>query len=221
MTSVAYDEELINAGTHAIGAACAIAAAVILIVVAARHGTVWEICGCSVYAATLIAAYLASTLSHAFRNPQRRLIFRVADQAIIFLFIAGTFTPLATAYLRHGAWWVLTGSIWVLALIGFFRKAIFAHRVTLGAVTVGLYVLVGWLPILATGQAIHAMPAGLLWWILAGGLCYSAGIIFFHFDDRVRYFHAAWHLMVIAGTTCHYVGILTYCAAAYPMPSPG
>lgn len=214
MTTMVHDEELINAATHGLGLGCAVAASVVLLWIASHHGSAWQIAGCSIYAATLIAAYAASTLSHAFRRPGPRHAFRVADQAIIFLFIAGSFTPLAFTYLRHGAWWLLTGAIWLVALFGFFRKAVFAHRVQMGAVSVGLYLLLGWLPVLATKPMIETVPTPFLLLILAGGLCYSAGIIFFHFDARVRYFHAAWHLMVIAGTTCHFIGILTYCTRA-------
>jgi hemolysin III len=206
-----HDEELVNAATHGVGLGCSLVAGVVLICTAARHGSAWHIWGCSIYAATLIAAYAASTLSHAFRRPGLRHAFRIADQAIIFLFIAGSFTPVALAYLNHGAWWILIGLVWGIALAGFLQKAVFAHRVQLGAVSASLYVLLGWLPVMATRPMISVVPLPLLLWILAGGICYSAGIIFFHYDNRVRYFHAAWHMMVIAGTTCHYIGNLIYC----------
>jgi len=205
------DEEAINAATHGFGLACAIAAGVILIYIAARHGTAAQICGSCIYAATMISAYAASTLSHLFHVPTLRHAFRIADQAIIFLFIAGTFTPIAFSYLTHGAWWILTGLVWLVALIGFFRKVAFAHRVKLGAVSIGLYILLGWLPGIALPVMIGTVPGPLLVWVVAGGLCYLGGILFFQFDDRVPYFHAAWHMMVIAGTTCHYIGILMYC----------
>ena len=208
------DEELVNAATHGIGLAIALAGAVVLIWTAARHGSVWQIVGCSIYAATLICAYAASTLSHSFRSPRLRHAFRIADQAVIFLFIAGSYTPLALAYLHHGAWWILTGLVWLVAVIGFLQKAVFAHRVHLGAVSASLYVILGWLPITAIVPMFYVVPVPLLTWIIIGGACYSAGILFFHFDNKVRYFHAAWHLMVIAGTTCHYIGNLIYCTGS-------
>jgi len=209
-----HDEELVNAATHGIGLALAIAAGIVLICTAARHGSAWQVVGCSIYAVTLIAAYAASTLSHSFRRPRLRSAFRIADQATIFLFIAGSYTPMALAYLHHGGWWVLTSLVWLVAMIGFFQKAVFAHRVHLGAVSASLYVVLGWLPITAIGPMFSVVPAHLLFWIVIGGVCYSAGILFFHFDNRVRYFHAAWHLMVIAGTTCHYIGALVYCTGS-------
>lgn len=211
MSTTVHDEELVNAATHGLGLAGAIGAAAVLLYTAARYGTAWNVWGCAVYAATLIAAYAASTLSHIFRRPKVRHAFRIADQAAIFLFIAGSYTPLALTYLRHGPWWILTALIWLVALIGFLQKAVLAHRVHLGAVSVGLYILLGWLPVLATKPLIETVPVPFLILILGGGLCYTAGILFFHFDNRIRYFHAAWHLMVIAGTACHFIGILTYC----------
>jgi hemolysin III len=215
MTTAIRDEEKMNAATHGLGLGLATAGAIALIYVAVRHGDACQIAGCVAYSLTLVAAYAASTLSHVFRRPALRHAFRIADQAVIFLFIAGSYTPIAMSYLRGGPWWFLTGAVWGIALLGFLQKAVFAHRVTIGAVSVVLYVLLGWLPVLAARPLIAAAPRPLLIWILAGGLCYTAGILFFHYDHRVRYFHAAWHLMVIAGTACQYVGILMYCAGLF------
>jgi hemolysin III len=216
LTITARNEEPMNAATHGLGLACAVAAGVILICTAAKHGSIPQIVGTSIYATTLIAAYAASTLSHVFQQPSLRHAFRIADQGIIFLFIAGSFTPIAFSYLLHGAWWVLTGLVWIVALVGFVQKVALAHRVKLGAVSITLYILLGWLPVLAAPGMIGTVPMPLLLWILAGGLCYSGGILFFHFDNRIPYFHAAWHMMVIAGTTCHYIGILLYCTGVKP-----
>jgi hemolysin III len=201
LTITARDEEAINAATHGFGLACAVAAGVTLICVAVRHGTAIQIVGSSIYAATLLAAYAASTLSHLFHQPALRHAFRIADQGIIFLFIAGSFTPIAFSYLLHGAWWVLIGLVWVVALLGFLQKVAFAHRVKLGAVSITLYIILGWIPALAVPLMIGTVPTPLLLWILAGGLCYSGGILFFHFDNRI---------------TCHYIGILLYCTGVRP-----
>jgi len=204
-------EEKVNAATHAAGLALGVAGAAVVICVAARRGGTWQICGCAIYAATLISVYFASTLSHALRAPGPRHAFRVADQALIFLFIAGSYTPVALAWLRGGPWWVLHGLVWGVAVAGFASKAVFAHRVQLGAVSTALHLVLGWMPIVAVGPLLAALPHGLLAWIVAGGLCYTAGTVFFRYDDRVRYFHAAWHLLVMAGSACHYLGILVYC----------
>jgi hemolysin III len=203
-----HDEEYVNAATHGLGLACSIAAAALLLSVAGEHAGVWETVGCAIYAATLVGAYAASTLSHVFRDPQLRHRFRISDQAVIFLLIAGTYTPFALTYLRGGAWWMSTALIGTLALIGFFSKAVFAHRVRLGAVSVLGYLVLGWLTLPAI---LIASPVRLMVWLIAGGLLYMGGTVFFYFDDRVRYFHATWHAMVVAGSACHFLGILFYC----------
>ena len=130
---------------------------------------------------------------------------------MIFLLIAGTYTPVALTYLRGGGWWVLHAAIWGNALFGFISKAAFAHRVQLTQVSITLYVVLGWLPVLFTPLLIGVVPGRLLLWFLCGGLAYMAGTVFFIFDHRIRYFHAAWHLMVVVGSVCHFVGILLYC----------
>lgn len=204
-------EEWLNATTHALGLACSIAGAVIVLVVAARRGSPWEVWGCAVYAATLLATYAASTLSHLLRAPRLRIAFRAADQALIFLFIAGSYTPIALAWLRAPPWWVLHAMVWGGALFGFLSKAVFGHRVVLGTVSTVLYMVVGWLPMTAFWPMLHAVPRGMMEWLVAGGVCYTAGLGFFCYDDRIRYFHAVWHMLVVAGSTCHYLGILHYC----------
>jgi hemolysin III len=204
-------EERANAATHALGLLGSLAGAAIVLYAAAQRGGAWQICGCAVYAFTLIAVYAASTLSHAVRRPGLRHALRIADQAMIFLFIAGTYTPIALTWLRAQPWWVLHLLVWATAISGFLSKTLFAHRVRLGTVSVIMYVLLGWLPTISFLPMFHAIPGGLTRWVVAGGSCYMAGILFFQFDHRVRYFHASWHLLVMAGSACHYLGILLYC----------
>jgi hemolysin III len=208
-------EEFFNALTHAAGCVLAVVAALVLLAQVLRHGDRWQTAAAGVYCATLVAAYAASTLSHVFQAPRARTVFRIADQALIFLFIAGTWTPIAFAWLRHGhAWWAFHAGLWAVALAGFLSKALFAHRVTLGTVSTVLYLVLGWSPVLVSVPLVHALPMPLCLWLLAGGVCYTLGLLFFHFDDRVPYFHATWHLLVVAGSACHNFGILIYCTAA-------
>jgi hemolysin III len=212
VTTVARDEEGVNAATHAAGLLCGLAGAVVIVWYAAVRGGPWQWLGCGVYAATLVAAYAASTLSHVFRRPRARYAFRVADQAIIFLFIAGSYTPMALTYLREGPWWwALHALVWGVALAGFTSKAVFSHRVHAARVSAALYLAIGWMPVLAARPILAAVPIGLLAWIAAGGLFYTVGTIFFRYDQRVPYFHAVWHLCVIAGSACHFLGNLFYC----------
>lgn len=207
----AVHEERMNAATHGFGFACGVVAAAFLLTTAVRRGGPWHVTGCAIYAATLVAAYAASTLSHLFTDLTLRRAFRIADQAIIFLFIAGTYTPVSFAWLRSPGWWTVFAIQWAVALIGFTSKALFAHRVHVGAVSVALYVLLGCMPMFAFGPMYNAIPHPLMGWLWAGGLCYLGGIVFFTYDHRVPYFHSAWHVLVLAGSACHYLGILFYC----------
>ena len=208
-----HDEENWNAATHGLGLLASVIGAVIVMRAAVQHGGAWQVVGCAIYGVTMIGTYAASTLSHLFRRPVVRDFFRMADQSLIFLFIAGSFTPVALTWLREGAWWWLTGGIWCVAIAGFCSKAVFSHNVRIGNVTTWLYVLVGWLPVLAIWPLYKVLPGGMFVAMLAGGACYTLGLIFFHYDHRVRFCHTAWHLAVVAGSVCHYLGILIYCTS--------
>ena len=209
-------EEFVNAATHALGLGLGIGGAVLLLWRVSHFGGPWQVWGCTAFAVTLVALYAASTLSHMFRNPRVRESWRTADQAMIFLFIAGSFTPVALTWLRSPSWWWLFHSaVWGVALAGFISKAVFAHRVAAGTVSAVMYVLLGWSPLLVARFVVATCPLGLCLWLLAGGACYTAGIfVFFRYDNRVRYFHAAWHLLVVAGSACHYLAVLYYCTSA-------
>ena len=130
------------------------------------------------------------------------------DQGCIYLLIAGTFTPLALEYLRGGWWWLLMAAMWGIALVGFSSKVLWAHRVE--AVSTAAYVCMGWLPAVALKPMIAIVPAGCLWMMLAGGLCYTVGTLFLTFDRKALFLHAVWHVFVIAGSAVHYFTILHY-----------
>jgi hemolysin III len=174
----------------------------------AADGDAWRIVGCGVYLASLVTVYAMSTLSHTVRSPSWKLLFRRLDQGFIYLLIAATYTPFSLAYLRGGVWWALLAAMWGVALVGFVAKVFFAHRVE--AVSVASYIVLGWMPIVAAQTMIRVMPIGALWWGLAGGVCYTVGTLFLVNDERVRHFHAVWHLCVIAGSACHFLGILIF-----------
>jgi hemolysin III len=206
-----HEEENWNAATHGLGWVASVIGAIIVMSAVLDHGDAWQVAGCAIYCVTMVGTYAASTLSHVYRRPRVRDFFRMADQALIFLFIAGSFTPMALTWLSNGAWWWLTGSIWCVALVGFISKAVFSHNVHLGNVTTWLYVVVGWLPAVAIWPLYKVLPTGMFVSLVAGGACYTLGLIFYHYDHRVRFCHTAWHLAVVAGSVCHYLGILFYC----------
>jgi hemolysin III len=200
-------EEIANSVSHGIGLLLAIAATPILIIAATRYGTPRNTIGVSVFAATTMLLYLASTLYHAVTHGGAKRIFRMLDHGAIFLLIAGTYTPFTLGIMR-GAWgWTLFGLVWGLAAIGVTMKAVFGHRY--GWVSIVLYLTMGWLVLIAAPWVWQRVPLAGLIWILAGGLAYTGGVGFFA-AHRVRYAHFAWHLFVIAGTVCHFFAVLWY-----------
>jgi hemolysin III len=203
-------EEVANAVTHGVGLVLSVVAAVVLLPLAWRDGSGWTFVGCGIYSASLIVVYAASMLSHALRRPKPKRFFIILDPAVIYLLIAGTYTPFGLMYLSHDWWWLLSAAIWAVAITGFFHKLLWPSD--LGITSVLLYVLLGWLPVVALGQIFRSAPVASMWWLIAGGLFYTIGTAFLLLDERIRYFHAVWHLFVMAGSASHYAGILLVAA---------
>jgi len=202
-------EEIANSLSHGVGLALAIIATPILIIAASRSGTAWNVVGVAVFAASMITLYFASTLYHALRHERAKRFFRMLDHGAIFLLIAGTYTPFTLGILR-GPWgWTLFGLIWGLAIVGLTMKAIFGARYNW--LSVVLYLIMGWLVVIAAPEVFHRVPLSGLAWIIAGGIAYTGGVGFYA-AHRVRYAHFAWHLFVIAGTVCHFFAVLWYSA---------
>jgi hemolysin III len=198
-------DELANFITHGLGFFLSVAAAALLMSLVIHGREPMFIAACGSYSLSLIALYAASTLSHTFHDLAWRRFFRTLDQACIYLLIAGSFTPFAAVFLRHGWWPLLVIAMWVLAFFGVVL-VLYMRNLTPGAkITYGL---LGWLPIVSLQVLFDAAPIEILTWLLAGGLFYSVGTVFLRFDQRVRYFHALWHTCVIAGSICHYIAIL-------------
>jgi hemolysin III len=204
-----YRSERLNSITHLIGTSLALAGLVVLVVHAARLGDSWKIVSFSIYGATLVALYLFSTLYHSTRG-KARTIFRKLDHAAIYLLIAGTYTPLTLVTLR-GVWgWWLFGAVWVLALTGMLQDLLSTRRRSI--LSVAIYLLMGWLVIIAIRPLEHALAVEGLIWIVAGGLFYTVGVVFYAFDKRLSYGHEIFHLFVLAGSASHYFAILFYVA---------
>ena len=202
-------EEIANSLSHGAGLALAIIGTPVLITAAVRYGTAWNTVGVSVFGASMIALYLASTLYHALTNEGAKRVFRVLDHSAIFILIAGTYTPFTLGVMR-GPWgWTLFGLVWGLALLGVIKKALFGAQYVW--LSVALYLIMGWLVVIAGPQVWQRVPLSGLAWLLAGGVAYTTGIIFFA-AHRIRYTHFAWHLFVIAGTACHFFAVLWYSA---------
>jgi hemolysin III len=205
-----YAEELANSISHGIGLVASLIGTAFLIVHAPRYGDARSIVGASVFSATAILLYLASTLYHALPMGKAKHVFRIIEHSAIFLLIAGTYTPFTLGVLR-GAWgWTLFGVVWGLAAAGVALKALAgASRPILST---SLYLLMGWLVVIAVDPLIDRVPTEGLLWLIAGGLSYTAGVAFFATDSRLPYGHLIWHLFVMAGTACHYFAVLWYSA---------
>ncbi|MBE0433492.1 hemolysin III family protein [candidate division WOR-3 bacterium] len=200
-------EEIASSITHGIGAALSMAGIVFLVVLATMYGDVWRIVSFSIYGATLIILYVASTLYHGFRNQKAKRIFRIIDHSSIFLLIAGTYTPFLLVSLRGVLGWTLFGIIWSLAGLGIVFKALFIGRH--GRISVFIYVIMGWLCVVAIRQMFANIPVGGIIGLAAGGVLYTAGIIFYAWS-KLRYGHAIWHLFVLGGSVFHYFSIFFY-----------
>jgi hemolysin III len=202
-------EEIANSVSHGVAFIAAVVS-VPFLMASARQLNSASFVGAIVFAATMVLLYLASTLYHAMPEGRAKRVFCKLDHGAIFLFIAGTYTPFALGALS-GVWgWSLFGAIWSLAATGIALKAF--DRLSHPWLSTGLYLTMGWLVVIAAVPLIDrvAMPGVL--WLLAGGLAYTVGVIFFVLDSRIRYSHAVWHGFVALGTVCHFVAVQSYAA---------
>ena len=203
-------EEIANSISHGLGLVAALVGTPFLIVQAARHGDAGFIAGTSIFSATAAILYLASTLYHALPAGKAKRVFRIIEHSAIYLLIAGTYTPFTLGVLS-GAWgWTLLGVTWFLAAAGVALKAF--SRASHPILSTVLYLLMGWVVVIAVDPLLARMPTAGLLWLIAGGLSYTAGVVFFATDSRLQYGHLVWHLFVMAGTACHYFAILWYAA---------
>lgn len=203
-------EEIANSISHGIALVAALVGTPILIVHAARLGDTGYIVGTSVFCATVILLYLGSTLYHALPTGKVKRIFRAIEHSAIFLLIAGTYTPFTLGVLR-GAWgWTLFGIVWSLAAGGVALKTF--EKVSHPIISTSLYLLMGWVIVIAVDPLLARVPQAGLLWLIAGGLSYTAGVAFFATDSRLLYGHLIWHLFVVTGTVCHFLAVLWYAA---------
>ena len=199
------NEELINSISHGIGLFAAIVGTPILIVHAAHHGELGYLVGSSIFAVTMILLYLASTIYHVLPQTPLKNLFCVIDHSMIYLLIAGTYTPFTLGVL-HGAWgWTLFGIIWGLATAGLTLKVF--NKLEHPVISTGLYLVMGWLILIAVKPLYALVPIQGLLWLLIGGICYTIGVAFFAVDGRVRYGHFIWHVFVLGGTVSHYFAV--------------
>jgi hemolysin III len=198
-------EEIFNSITHGIGALLSIAALVILVVFASLHGNAWHIVSFTIFGVSLVILYSASTLYHSFTGGKVKNIFARLDHASIFILIAGTYTPILLTTLRGLPGWILFGIIWGTAITGIVIRSIYLHKFR--KLMVAVYLIMGWMFVFALKSVITHMPSVSLWLLLAGGLTYSLGVIFYAWRN-LRFGHGIWHLFVLGGSILHFFAIL-------------
>ena len=202
-----HSEELVNMLTHGAGAILSLAGLIIMVSFAWKTGSIRNVIAVGIYGSTMVLLYTSSTLYHAVRSRRLKRLFRLLDHCMIFLLIAGTYTPLTLISL-YGLWgWTLFGLIWGLAVTGIVITILAMDKTKWLAL--GIYIGMGWLAIIAIKPLMAALSLPGLLWISAGGLLYSVGIVFYVWH-RLPYNHAIWHLFVLGGTACHFVAILRY-----------
>ena len=198
-------EEWANTITHGIGAALSVAGLVIAVVFASFTRDPYLITAASLYGSTLILLHLSSTFYHAARNLRWKKVFLAADHSSIYLLIAGTYTPFCLGPLRGPAGWTLFGIIWGLAIAGIAREWIQPRRGTW--LSTGIYLAMGWLVLIFLYPLVKALTSGALILLLAGGLLYSIGVVFYKWHS-LKFHHALWHLFVVAGAACQFFAVL-------------
>jgi hemolysin III len=203
-------EEVANSLSHGAGIVAALVGAPILLLHALSQGDAAFIVGAGIFSATIVLLYSSSTIYHALPAGKAKRVFRVLDHSLIYLLIAGTYTPFTLGVLR-GAWgWTLFGIVWGLASVGVVLKA--SGKAANPSFSTALYLLMGWVVVIALEPVVASVPTPGLLWLLAGGLSYTAGVLFFALDSKLRYGHLIWHCFVLAGTVCHYFAVLWYAA---------
>ena len=200
-------EELANALTHGVGAAAALAGGAVLVTLAATRGDGWQLAGAIVFGVALLLLYTASTLYHAIQHPVAKGRLKVFDHCAIYLLIAGTYTPFTLVGLRGSIGWWLFATIWALALFGVVFKLFYTGRFK--RLSTLVYIAMGWLVVVAARPMLQALDGATLAWLLAGGIAYTLGTVFY-LRPQLRYAHAIWHAFVIAGSVCHYTAVMLH-----------
>ena len=202
--------ERFNSVTHLVGTVLSVAGLATLVTMASMERDPYKIVSFAVYGAMLLVLYTISTLYHSVRSPRAKAVLQKCDHSAIYLLIAGSYTPFTLVTLR-GPWgWSLFGVSWGLAALGIVQELTLGRRTR--SVSMVIYVMMGWLALVAIRPLVTALPPAGTAWLLAGGLIYSAGIYFFINDERIRHGHGIWHLFVLGGSLCQFVSIARYVA---------
>lgn len=200
-------EEIGNATTHGMGAVLSVLAIVLLIAYASEQNDSLKLISGAVFGSTLFLMYMSSTLYHSMRDPKLKHVFRIIDHASIYLLIAGSYTPFMLVTLKGPSGWAIFTVIWSLALSGIIFKMFFVHK--FNRLSTIIYLMMGWMAVIVIKPIYQLLPAGGLACIVAGGLCYTVGVIFYVWE-RLKFSHVLWHLFVLAGSIFHFFAVFFY-----------
>ena len=200
-------EEKTNIISHAVGFVLGIAALVLMVVRASTYGNAWHIVSVSIFGASLICLYAASTIYHSAKDPKIRSRLRVFDHATIYVLIAGTYTPFVLVTLNGWVGWLIFAASWTMALTGIILKLFYTGKYNL--LSTLMYVFMGWMIVFAIKPLIHSLSADGLWWLMAGGIAYTVGAILYSIK-KIIFNHAIFHMFVLLGSFCHFVSVYFY-----------
>ncbi len=202
-----YQGEKLNSISHLVGASLVVIGATVLITLSILTGNGWKIASSCVYSLTLLLLYLFSTLYHSLRGRAKDILQKF-DHCMIYLLIAGSYTPFTLVTLHGTAGWTLFGIVWCLAVIGIIQELLFSNQARIASLVI--YLLMGWSVLFFIRTLIAALGWHGFYWLAAGGIVYSLGVIFYVIDERMKHAHGIWHLFVLGGSICHFVAILFY-----------
>jgi len=205
-------EEIANTIIHGIGILISVAALVLMVVFSALKGTAWHVVGSTVFGIALIIMYTFSTLYHGITNRKAKDILEILDHSAIYFLIAGTYTPFTLVTLKGPLGWALFGIIWGLTIVGVFFKMFFVKKFMF--ISTLIYIGMGWLVVIGWNQLVENLPYWGLFWLVLGGILYTAGTIFYVWRS-MKYHHALWHVFVLAGSISHVFSVLFYVIPIY------
>ena len=200
-------EEKTNIISHAIGLALSVVALVVLVIKASLYGNGWHVVSVSIFGASLISLYAASTFYHSAKQPRRRSRLRILDHATIYVLIAGTYTPLTLITLNSTTGWVIFGASWAMAISGIVLKLFFTGR--FNVISTLMYVFMGWMIVFAITPLIDSLSTQGLFWLFAGGVAYTTGAILYSIK-KIKFNHAIFHMFVLLGSACHFISVYFY-----------
>ena len=200
-------EEKTNIISHAIGLALSVVALVAMVIKASLYGNGWHVVSVSIFGASLISLYAASTFYHSAKQPRRRSRLRILDHATIYVLIAGTYTPLTLITLNSTTGWVIFGASWAMAISGIVLKLFFTGR--FNVISTLMYVFMGWMIVFAITPLIDSLSTQGLFWLFAGGVAYTTGAILYSIK-KIKFNHAIFHMFVLLGSACHFISVYFY-----------